>query len=120
MIAGAVMAMSCRYFTVSAESARFRNEIVHQQQAADALQMELINKREQIRAQQEKLTKGSAIAETIGPAVVADIQVAAEKNKNQRLRDLLQKRAPRETAVPGAEIAPAAAPGGGKKGGQER
>jgi hypothetical protein len=104
VIAGAVMAMSCRYFTASAESARLRSEIFQIQHAADALQVELIEKREQIGGQQEKLSKGSAIAETIGPAVVSDIQASAEKNKNQRLRALLQKRMPQVSAGAVSEI----------------
>ena len=104
VIAGAVMAMSCRYFTASAESARLRSEIFQIQHAADALQVELIEKREQIGVQQEKLIKGSAIAETIGPAVVSDIQASAEKNKNQRLRALLQKRMPQVSAGTVPEI----------------
>jgi hypothetical protein len=98
LIAGAVVAMSYRYFEVSAENVRIRVETYSHQQAADTLQAELINKREQIRLQQDKLAKGSAISDTIGPAVISDIQAAAEKNKNQRLRELLIKRTPRESS----------------------
>lgn len=96
LIAGAVVAMSCRYFTVSAENIQIRKDSFIQQQASDALQAELLNKKEQLRLQQDKLLKGSAISETVGPAVIEDIRVLADRNKNQRLRDLLQKRTPRE------------------------
>lgn len=114
LIAGGVLAMSLKYFTVSAENIQIRNETFMQQQAADALQFELINKREQIRLQQDRLTKGSAIADTVGPAVVADIKAAAEKNKNQRLRELLKKRAPNDAPERYLETQPAA--DSGKKG----
>jgi hypothetical protein len=107
VIAGGVVAMSLRYFAVSAENIQIRTETFAQQQAADALQVELINKREQIRLQQDRLTKGSAISDTVGPAVVADIKALAERNKNRRLRDLLQKRAPKDAPEKKPEIVPA-------------
>ena len=98
LIAGAVVAVSCRYYTASAVNIRIRNWAVSHQQAVDVLQSQLLIKRQQIQSQQEKLNKGSAIVETVGPAVVADIQALAEKGNNPRLRDLLQKRAQGEPA----------------------
>ncbi len=99
VIAGAVVAMSCRYYVVSADNIRIRNWTVSHQQAVDVLQSQLLAKRQQIQSQQDKLNKGSAIVETVGPAVVADIQALAEKTSNARLRELLQKRAPIDSAL---------------------
>jgi hypothetical protein len=106
LIAGGVVAMSLRYFTDSAESIQIRKETFAQQQAADTFQVELINKREQIRLQQDGLSKGSAISDTVGPAVIADIKALAERNKNQRLRDLLERRAPKDAPEKNLETMP--------------
>ena len=115
IIAGAVMALTARHYSVVTENSKIRVEIFGYQQALESVQARIQAKRELLQTQQEKLTKGSAIGETVGPAVLKDIVALAEKPANARLRELLQKHGVQVQAhVAGAE-APVAVPG--KKGG---
>ncbi|NBV86308.1 MAG: hypothetical protein EBS01_08620 [Verrucomicrobia bacterium] len=91
LVAGAVVALACRYYSESAANARLRAEAYNTQQLVENLQPKLAAKRQQLQAQQEKLNKGSEIAANVGPAVVADIKSTAERMNNQRLRDLLSR-----------------------------
>jgi hypothetical protein len=116
VIAGGLLALSCRFFLLSAETGRMRSEAYEFQQFVEGQQVQIAAKRQQLQVQQEKLTKGSAIGETVGPAVLKDIVALAEKPVNARLRELLQKH-----GVQVAAAAPNAAPQAGqqapKKGG---
>ena len=91
VLAGGLLALSCRFFLLSAETGRMRSEAYEFQQFVEGQQSQIAAKRQQLQAQQEKLTKGSAIGETVGPAVLKDIVALAEKPVNTRLRELLQK-----------------------------
>jgi hypothetical protein len=82
-----------------------RSEAYEFQQFVEGQQAQIAAKRQQLQVQQEKLTKGSAIGETVGPAVLKDIVALAEKPANTRLRELLQKH-----GVQVAAAAPNAAP----------
>lgn len=119
----AVAAALCgRYYFVAAENARLRIEAIEFQQLAESIQPQLDAKKQQLRIQQDKLNKGSAISQNVGPAVLADIRSAAEKNNNLKLKDLLAKYGVREVggpATPGGSGAPnpAGAAGGTRKGG---
>lgn len=105
---GALAAALClRYYFVVTESARIRVEAFEFQQLAESIQPQLATKRQQLQVQQEKLNKGSAISQTVGPAVLGDIRSAAEKSNNVKLKELLVKYGVRET--------PAAAPVGAGK-----
>jgi hypothetical protein len=91
VMAGAVLALSLKYYSVSGEwvalrtsTADFERFIVSQQTQAAVL-------RQQAQAQQEQLNKGSAIGDSVGPAVVRDIVSLAEKTGNSRLSDLLKR-----------------------------
>lgn len=90
-----------------------RAEAYDFQQFVESQQSQIAAKRQQLQAQQEKLTKGSAIGETVGPAVLKDIVALAEKPGNLRLRELLQKHGVQVAA--GASEHPAAQPA--RKGG---
>ena len=68
-----------------------RAEAYDFQQFVETQQAQIAAKRQQLQGQQERLTKGSAIGETVGPAVLKDIVALAEKPVNGRLRELLQK-----------------------------
>ncbi len=68
-----------------------RAEAYDFQQFVEGQQAQVVAKRQQLQSQQDKLTKGSAIGETVGPAVLKDIVALAEKPGNLRLRELLQK-----------------------------
>lgn len=92
IIAGAVMALTVKHYSVVTENARTRLEIFGYQQALESVQTRVQAKRELLQTQQEKLAKGSSISDSVGPAIVADIAAAAVKGNNARLRDLLQKR----------------------------
>ena len=56
-----------------------RAEAYDFQQFVENQQSQIGVKRQQLQGQQEKLTKGSAIGETVGPAVLKDIIALAEK-----------------------------------------
>jgi hypothetical protein len=92
IVAGAVMALSVKHYSVVTENSKIKLEIFGYQQALESVQTRVQAKRELLQTQQEKVAKGSAISDSVGPAIVADIAAAAVKGNNARLRDLLQKR----------------------------
>ena len=92
IIAGAVMALTARHYSVVTENSKIRVEIFGYQHALESVQARIQAKRELLQTQQEKLTKGAAISDSVGPAIVADMAAAAIKGNNVRLRDLLLKR----------------------------
>lgn len=108
--AGIVVALSCRYYSVTVENAKMRTEGYEFQQLVESLQPQLAAKRQQLQSQQEKLNKGSAISQTVGPAVLGDIRSIADKNNNLKLKELLVKYGVREAG--------AAAPPAGEAGSQ--
>jgi hypothetical protein len=91
LIAGAVVALSVRYFGATTENAELRAKGFELQRLVEEFQPRLTAKRQQLASQQEQLNKGSAISATVGSAVVADIARLADKVSNQRLRDLLKR-----------------------------
>ena len=115
VIAGGVMALSIRYYSVVTENSATRLEIFEQQQKLESVQSQIQVKRDLIESQQEKLSKVSAIGESVGPAIVSDIAAAALKGNNPRLRELLQKRGMSQAlSAAGKEqaVAPAVRKGG--------
>jgi hypothetical protein len=92
IIAGAVMALTLKHYSVVTENSKIKLEIFGYQQALESVQTKIQAKRELLQTQQEKLAKGSAISDSVGPAIVADMATAAVKGNNAKLRDLLQKR----------------------------
>ncbi len=115
VLACAVLTISCRHFVLVSETSKLKNAVICLQQIVEARNLELVSKRQQLQAQQEKLLKGSAISETVGPAVVRDIAALAEKPGNPRLRDLLAKHGIQVTASasnPGGAVPPSARKGG--------
>jgi len=117
VFAGALLALSCRFFLLSAETGRMRSEAYEFQQFVESQQSQIGAKRQQLQAQQEKLTKGSAIGETVGPAVLKDIVALAEKPVNTRLRELLQKHGVQVAAGAAPPAVAPAAPQPARKGG---
>ncbi len=122
VMAGAVLALSFRYYAVSGElmalqasAADFERFIESQQTQAAAL-------RQQVQAQQEKLNKGSAIGDTVGPAVVRDIASLSEKTGNSRLSELLKRHGVQVRAPAGGTAPEIGAPvtGGGPGGGARK
>jgi hypothetical protein len=125
-MAGAVFALSCRYYAVSGELGAIRINVSEFERFIESQQTQTAALRQQLQAQQEKLNKGSAISETVGPAVVRDIASLSEKTGNSRLGDLLKRHgvqvrgangdlAPEAGRAGGASRVPPA--GAGKKGG---
>ncbi len=86
------MALTAGHYSVVTENSKIRVEIFGYQQALESVQARIQAKRELLQTQQEKLTKGAAISDSVGPAIVADMAAAAIKGNNVRLRDLLLKR----------------------------
>jgi hypothetical protein len=76
---------------VNVANAKARTEAAQFIQVVESLQTKLLDARQKLQVQQEKLNKGSAISESVGPAVLADISSVAEKANNPRLRELLLK-----------------------------
>jgi len=91
VLAGAFFALSCRCFLLMGDTNRLRAEAYDFQQFVETQQAQIAAKRQQLQGQQERLTKGSAIGETVGPAVLKDIVALAERPVNGKLRELLQK-----------------------------
>lgn len=91
VLAGALFALSSRCYLLSAGNNRMRAEAFDFQQFVDGQQSQILAKRQQLQVQQDRLVKGSAIGDTVGPAVLKDIVALAEKPVNARLRDLLQR-----------------------------
>lgn len=116
VLAGALFALSCRCYLLTAENNRMRAEASDFQQFVEGQQSQILAKRQQLQIQQDRLTKGSAIGDTVGPAVLRDIVTLAEKPGNIRLRELLQKHGVQVSAG-GLESSAPAAGQPAKKGG---
>ncbi len=91
VLAGAVLALSCRYYSVSGELMALRTSGADFERFIESQQTQAAALRQQLQAQQEKLNKGSAIGGSVGPAVVRDIASLSEKTGNSRLSDLLKR-----------------------------
>ena len=91
VLAGALLALSVRYFLITGETNRLRSEVFEFQQFVENQQQQIAAKRQELQVQQEKLAKGSAIGDTVGPAVLKDMVGLAEKPANAGLRALLQQ-----------------------------
>lgn len=121
-LAAVTAVLCCKYYFAMAENARIRVEGVEFQQLTESLQPQMLEKRQRLQAQQEKLNKGSAISQSIGPAVLADIRAASEKSNNVKLKELLVKYGVREVGGGGgtgsqSEAGAQGAQGAAKKGG---
>jgi hypothetical protein len=99
-LAGTLVLVLGALHVVAVGNAAQRSEMIGFQRVTESLQSKLVAKRQVLQSQQERLNKGSAIAENIGPAVLADISAAAEKNSNPKLKELLQKYGVRAKGVP--------------------
>ncbi len=91
VIAGIAFSLSCQYCYQAVEIAKGRGENLRLQQGVDALRAQIEGGRQQIKAQQDSFNRASAVSAKIGPAVVIDVQAAADKTNNPRLRELLKK-----------------------------
>jgi hypothetical protein len=91
VVAGGFLALSCRCYLLLGETSKMRAEAYDFQQFVETQQAQIAAKRQQLQGQQDRLSKGSAIGDTVGPAVLKDIVALAEKPVNGRLRELLQK-----------------------------
>jgi methylmalonyl-CoA mutase cobalamin-binding subunit len=109
VLAGGVLALSCRLYFAAVGNVEIRTETFEFQQLAEKFQSQINARRPQIQSQLEALNKKSAIADTVGPAVVSDIMALTEKTGNPRLRDLLAKYGVR-VAVGGATSGGSAIP----------
>lgn len=123
VMAGAVLALSCRFYSVSSELLVLRTSAADFERFIESQQMQAATLRQQVQAQQEKLNKGSAIGDTVGPAVVRDIVSISEKTGNSRLGDLLKRHGVQvrgsggsEAPESGAPVTGAGSAAGGRKG----
>lgn len=97
-----------------------RVEAYEFQQLTETIQPQLLAKRQQLQAQQEKLNKGSAISQSVGPAVLGDIRNIADKNNNAKLKDLLLKYGVREVGQTSGTGGEGGGAGGGAQGGAKK
>ena len=116
-LAACAVALACRYYFVTVENAKMRTESFEFQQLVESLQPQLQARRQQLQAQQEKLNKGSAISQSVGPAVLGDIRSSADKNNNLKLKELLLKYGVVEAGAAAHPSGEAGAPVPAKKGG---
>jgi hypothetical protein len=91
VLAGVLLVLSSRCYLLTSENNRMRAEAYDFQQFVEGQQTQVLAKRQQLQVQQDRLPKGAAIGDTVGPAVLKDIVALAEKPGNLRLRELLQK-----------------------------
>jgi hypothetical protein len=92
VLAGVLLLLSCWYCLLAADVAGIKKEAIEFQRLAESLQSQVSSRRQQLQVHQQKLAKGSAIGDTVGPAVVKDLLAMAEKpSGNVRLKELLQK-----------------------------
>ena len=91
MVAGIAFSLSCQYFYQATHVSEERGKVLRLQQGVDALRSQVEGMRQQLQSQQEKIDRAAAVSGKIGPAVVLDVQAAAEKSNNARLRELLTK-----------------------------
>ncbi len=91
VLSAVLLAVSGRYYLVTVENAALRTEANEFQQVVDSMQPQLLAQRQQLQAQQEKLNKASALSQNIGPAVISDIRLTAERSNSLKLKELLQK-----------------------------
>lgn len=91
VIAGIAFSLSIQYCYQAVEIAKGRAENLRLQQGVDGLRAQIEGGRQQIKAQQDSINRSSAVSAKIGPAVVIDVQSAADKTNNPRLRELLKK-----------------------------
>jgi hypothetical protein len=90
--AGLLFLLSCRYYFLAVDVADIKKEATEFQKLAEDFQSQVSSRRQQLQVHQQKLAKGSAIGDTVGPAVVKDLLSIAEKpSGNARIRELLQK-----------------------------
>jgi hypothetical protein len=122
VMAGAVLALSCRYYSVSSELLVLRTSAADFERFIESQQTQAVALRQQVQAQQERLNKGSAIGETVGPAVVRDIASLSDKTGNSRLGDLLKRHGVQVRGSAGgtAPEGGSPAPGGGAVGGARK
>lgn len=117
-MAGALLALSFKYYIVSGELLALRVSAIDSEKFIEAQQTQTGALRVQFQGQQERLNKGSAIGETVGPAVVRDIASLSEKTGNTRLSDLLKRHGVQIRGTVGvAEVAPAGSGPAPAKGG---
>ena len=119
-LAGVATALCFRSYLVTAENAKMRVEAYEFQQLTETIQPQLLAKRQQLQAQQEKLNKGSAISQSVGPAVLGDIRNIADKNNNAKLKDLLLKYGVREVGQTSGTGGEGGGAGGGAQGGAKK
>ncbi len=113
VLGGALLAMSCKHYLISSEILRIRAKAYDFQQFVESQNLEVDARRQRLQGQQTKLAKGSALSESVGPALVRDIVALAEKPANIRLRDLLQKYGVQVGGQSAADVAPQSARKGG-------
>lgn len=97
-MAGVSLILSGWLYWSSMDNMKLRVESYYIQQRLDGLGPQVTQKRQQMQAQQDKLNAGSALADKIGPAVVADIAAIADRNNNTVLKELLVKHGARSSA----------------------
>ncbi len=89
---GALLILSCQYYFLMLDLAGIKKEITEFQKLTEDLQAQVSSRRQQLQANQQMIAKGSAIGETVGPAVVKDLLAIAEKpTSNSRIKELLSK-----------------------------
>lgn len=109
IVSGAVVFFSVRQFQGASDTMAMRIRIQEKQMFIESLQPQLLAARQQLQGQQERINRGFAISEKVGPAVLSDIQLVAEQPGAERLRQLLAKhrmQSPAERKL-SAEEAPA-------------
>lgn len=91
VVAGIAFSLSCQYFYQATQVSEERGKVLRLQQGVDSLRAQVDVVRQQLKDQQEKIDRASAVSAKIGPAVVVDVQAAADKSNNKRLQELLTK-----------------------------
>jgi len=91
LVSGGTVVLGFRHFSLVQKSSLLRSEVFNYQQSIETLQPQVAARRVQMEGQQDRLMKGSAISQSVGPAVIADIALHAQKANSMKLRELLTR-----------------------------
>jgi hypothetical protein len=91
LLSGAVCALSVRYYFAAEENVLRKGKFLQQQRVLESFEPRLAVKRQQLQAQQEKLSRSRGMADEVGGKVLADVAAFADRTNSSRLKDLLTK-----------------------------
>ena len=97
-------------FFASSATLSLQWELQQRQDEIQTKQQAIQLQQQQLQAQQQQINTGAQLAEQIGPAVLRDLASLVLQNKNQKIRELLQKYGVEAKEAPATPATPATPP----------